>query len=56
MVMMVKKEKCLGFCASIEHAKYMADEFNKRGYKSVCLYWRRFSLINESILYKEIRR
>lgn len=32
------KRKCLGFCASIDHANYMADEFNKRGYKSVCLY------------------
>ena len=29
--------KCLGFCVSIEHANYMADEFNKRGIKSVCL-------------------
>lgn len=33
-----EKRKALGFCASIEHAQYMADEFNKRGYKSVCLY------------------
>ena len=32
-----EKRKALGFCASIEHAKYMAEEFNKRGYKSVCL-------------------
>lgn len=24
------KTKALGFCATIEHAKYMADEFNKR--------------------------
>ncbi|MDR4947192.1 DEAD/DEAH box helicase [Neobacillus cucumis] len=32
------KRKCLGFCASIEHAQYMASEFNKRGYKSVCLH------------------
>ncbi|KYH32056.1 ATP-dependent RNA helicase SrmB [Clostridium tepidiprofundi DSM 19306] len=31
------KRKGVGFCASIEHAKYMADEFNKRGIKSVCL-------------------
>ena len=30
--------KGLGFCVSIEHAQYMASEFNKRGYKSVCLY------------------
>ena len=33
-----EKRKCLGFCASIEHAQYMADEFNKRGYKSICLH------------------
>lgn len=33
-----KKQKGLGFCASIEHAKYMAEEFNKRGYNSICLY------------------
>jgi superfamily II DNA or RNA helicase/HKD family nuclease len=33
-----EKRKGLGFCASIEHAQYMADEFNKRGYQSVCLY------------------
>ncbi|XQY93779.1 DEAD/DEAH box helicase [Metabacillus sp. HB246100] len=33
-----EKRKCLGFCASIEHAIYMADEFNKRGYKSVSLH------------------
>lgn len=32
-----KKRKCLGFCASIEHARYMANEFNKRGYKTTCL-------------------
>lgn len=30
-----KKQKGLGFCASIEHAKYMAEEFNKRGYNSI---------------------
>lgn len=29
--------KCLGFCVSIDHAQYMADEFNKRGIKSVAL-------------------
>ncbi|MEW8987698.1 MAG: DEAD/DEAH box helicase family protein, partial [Bacillus sp. (in: firmicutes)] len=29
-----KKRKCLGFCASIEHAQYMAAEFNRRGYMS----------------------
>jgi superfamily II DNA or RNA helicase len=32
-----EKRKCLGFCASVEHAKYMNEEFNSRGYKSVCL-------------------
>jgi len=32
-------EKCkrIGFCVGIDHAKYMAEEFNKRGIKSVCL-------------------
>lgn len=24
------KTKCLGFCATVEHAKFMADEFNKK--------------------------
>ncbi len=33
-----EKRKGLGFCASIEHAQYMASEFNKRGYESVCLH------------------
>jgi superfamily II DNA or RNA helicase len=33
-----EKRKGLGFCASIEHAQYMASEFNKRGYQSICLY------------------
>ncbi|MCP8615943.1 DEAD/DEAH box helicase [Salirhabdus salicampi] len=33
-----KKRKCLGFCASIEHAQFMAEQFNKRGYKSICLH------------------
>lgn len=33
-----EKRKCLGFCASIEHAQYMSNEFNKRGYKTVCLH------------------
>ncbi|MCL6571960.1 MAG: DEAD/DEAH box helicase [Bacillus sp. (in: Bacteria)] len=33
-----EKRKGLGFCAGIEHAQYMASEFNKRGIKSVCLY------------------
>ena len=55
MVMTVRKEKVLGFCASIEHAQYMANEFNKRGYKSVCL----SEMIQpeaEIVLYKQIRR
>ncbi|ADH98263.1 DUF3427 domain-containing protein [Salisediminibacterium selenitireducens] len=29
--------KCLGFCASIEHAKYMTEAFNQRGIPSVHL-------------------
>jgi len=33
-----EKRKGLGFCVSIEHAQYMASEFNKRGYKSIFLY------------------
>jgi superfamily II DNA or RNA helicase len=33
-----EKRKCLGFCASIDHALYMAAEFNNRGYKSTCLH------------------
>ncbi|PGV47831.1 DEAD/DEAH box helicase [Bacillus sp. AFS037270] len=33
-----EKRKGLGFCVSIEHAQYMASEFKKRGYNSVCLY------------------
>lgn len=32
-----KFRKLLGFCVSIEHAKYMAEEFTKRGIKSVAL-------------------
>lgn len=32
-----KFRKLLGFCVSIEHAKYMAEEFNKRGIKSIAL-------------------
>ncbi|ALC83083.1 MULTISPECIES: DEAD/DEAH box helicase [Bacillus] len=32
-----EKRKCLGFCASIEHATFMAAEFNKRGYLSISL-------------------
>lgn len=33
-----ERRKGLGFCATIDHAEYMASEFNKRGYKSVYLY------------------
>lgn len=29
--------KLLGFCVNIQHAKYMAEEFNKRGINSVAL-------------------
>lgn len=32
-----KKLKAVGFCATIDHAEYMAAEFNKRGIKSVSL-------------------
>lgn len=32
-----KKLKALGFCASLDHAEYMANEFNNRGIKSVFL-------------------
>ncbi|RKL66481.1 DNA repair helicase [Salipaludibacillus neizhouensis] len=31
------KRKCLGFCASIDHAKYMSEQFNVRGIKSIHL-------------------
>lgn len=33
----VERIKCIGFCASIEHAAYMADFFNSIGWKSKCL-------------------
>jgi superfamily II DNA or RNA helicase len=32
-----EKRKVLGFCASKEHAKFMADEFNKKGIYAVAL-------------------
>lgn len=32
-----QKRKCLGFCATIDHANYMADEFNKFGYHAIAL-------------------
>ena len=31
------KRKCIGFCANVEHANYMASEFNKKGIKSIAL-------------------
>lgn len=31
------KCKCIGFCVSKEHARYMSEEFNKRGIKSISL-------------------
>lgn len=31
------KQKAIGFCISIEHARYMSHEFNIRGYKSIYL-------------------
>ncbi|MDY0209787.1 MAG: DUF3427 domain-containing protein [Acholeplasma sp.] len=31
------KTKALGFCVSIKHAEYMANEFNQRGLKSIAL-------------------
>ena len=32
-----EKRKAIGFCVSIDHAKYMAEQFNKRGIKSIAL-------------------
>lgn len=29
--------KCLGFCVNIDHAKFMSEEFNKRGINSIYL-------------------
>ena len=29
--------KSIGFCATIDHAEYMSQEFNKRGIESLCL-------------------
>lgn len=31
-------DRTLGFCASIEHAKYMAEYFNKKGLEAVCVH------------------
>lgn len=42
-----KKRKVLGFCISKEHAKFMSDEFNKRGIKS------EFLTSEQSILQRE---
>lgn len=32
-----EKRRCVGFCANVEHAKYMAREFNNKGIKSIAL-------------------
>ena len=32
-----EKRKCIGFCANIDHAKYMSEEFNRRGIVSTYL-------------------
>lgn len=32
-----EKRKCIGFCIGVDHAAYMAEEFNKRGISSVYL-------------------
>ncbi|MFY0544948.1 DUF3427 domain-containing protein [Brevibacillus sp. H7] len=32
-----KQRRALGFCASVDHAMFMAEEFNRRGYQSACL-------------------
>ncbi|ETI69818.1 DEAD/DEAH box helicase [Neobacillus vireti] len=45
-----EKRKGLGFCVSIEHAQYMATEFIKRGYKSVCLYGADSPVIREQYI------
>ncbi|MDR4969357.1 MAG: DEAD/DEAH box helicase, partial [Acholeplasmataceae bacterium] len=33
-----RKRKALGFCVNIKHAKYMAEEFNNKGYPSLYLF------------------
>ena len=30
-------QKTIGFCVTVDHAEYMANEFNKRGIESICL-------------------
>ncbi|MCR8985795.1 DUF3427 domain-containing protein [Brevibacillus laterosporus] len=32
-----RKRRALGFCATVEHARYMADQFTMRGYCARCL-------------------
>ena len=32
-----EKRRALGFCASIEHAQFMAEEFSQRGYEAIYL-------------------
>ncbi|MGL4875805.1 MAG: DUF3427 domain-containing protein, partial [Clostridium sp.] len=32
-----EKQRCIGFCVDINHAKYMSDEFNKKGIESIYL-------------------
>ncbi|MCT4592982.1 MAG: DUF3427 domain-containing protein [Anaeromicrobium sp.] len=34
----IEEVKGLGFCVSVEHAKFMAHVFNKKGIKSICLH------------------
>lgn len=46
------KRKCLGFCASIEHAQYMSTEFNKRGYETVCLHGGHSTEIREKYIHR----
>lgn len=45
------KLKALGFCQTIKHAKYMAEEFNKRGIPSVALSGEENKNIDERIAY-----
>ena len=45
------KAKILGFCQSIKHAEYMANEFNKRGISSVALSSEKNKNIDERIAF-----
>ena len=45
------KPKVLGFCQTIKHARYMAEEFNKRGISSVALSSEDNKSIDERIAY-----